>query len=683
MKNYFTLLTILVIFFLCISNLSAQTVSSNAGDVSTISIDGKINDAEWTGAKVFNKFYITIPKNADIQYDSTIVYIKQSPDALYFAFKYWPKGKVISKSLVRDRSTDEENEFFILLDMENKGQNGYFFSFSFLNNQRDAIIYNQKNMSSEWDWVWEAKSTIFREAKDGKPGYIESEIKIPVEKMQNKNAKQIGIELQLFSYKPDGTSYWYSNDPNMELLSLKSSYKLDLIKPFNEKLNLDVSISPYVVGTKFNDFKFGGAYGGDINLSMNKHKLKATVFTDQSTLEADPFKFSFYNRPIYLQEKRPFFSKDLDIYRSPINVFYTRAIDSIDYGVNYTYRSDKLKAGLMYVNEPKYDEVNHKEVSKTYFAARPTFVFPGFNAGGLFLYTKNKATNVEEEVISVDGKISLPSRFKFIPQYIRTYSNGVAGNAYEAYLYYEFDNTGGPFCDISYIRYDKNFSVSTAFNDYGNNYDNINVSGGYNFRRNTKTFFDINVNGGYSRAKDLSTGFVYYEGANLSLYYKVNGWLSFNHSFEYNRPNDYDLNHNMIKHTNLLMDNNVKFILGPNALYFGFYTGNYFGTYLRNPYATFDLSITNRLSLYLQYNYRELFNIKQSIYLAKLDYKVMDRLYLRSFFQKDTYNNLALWNTLVQYEFFAGSNAYFVVNLEGPKLQNTRRYFKIGYEFTF
>ncbi len=647
-------------------------------------IDGKINDAEWRGAKVFYDFYITIPKTDEKTYDSTVAMIRQTPDALYFAFKFWPKGKVISKSLVRDRSTEEENEFFIVLDMEGKGQNGYIFAFSFLNNQRDMQVYNQRNNSNEWDWVWQCKSTIFSEAKDGKPGYIESEIKIPVEKMQNKNTKQIGVDLQLFAYKPDGSFYFYSIILNSELLSVKNTYKLD-IKPFNEKLNLDISATPFIVGTNFNGLKSRASVGGDLNISFEKHKLKGTVFTDQSTLEADPFRFSFYNRPIYLSEKRPFFSKDLDIYRTPINLFYTRAIDSIDYGVNYTYRSDKFKTGIAYVNEPKFDlnDPSNPNKSKQYFIARPNFNFADFNIGGLFLYTENKLTHTIEKAISFDGKINLPGRFRFIPQYIRSYNNGVAGNAYNAYLYYEYDNSGGVYGDLSYARYDDKFNVSTSFNDYVNDYDNIYANIGYNFVRNSKTFTNINLQASYSRSKRLSDKFTYSEGIYTSLYYKVYGWLSINHSVEFNKPNDYDENGNLIKRNNVYIDNNVKFLIGPNALVVGYSFGPYFGSYLKYPYASLDMSVTNRLSLNLSFNYREFKDIKQSIFRAKLDYKMMDKLYLRSFFQKDTYNNLALWNTMLQYEFFAGSNAYIVMNLEGPKLQNTRRFFKLGYEFNF
>jgi hypothetical protein len=91
--------------------------------------------------------------------------------------------------------------------------------------------------------------------------------------------------------------------------------------------------------------------------------------------------------------------------------------------------------------------------------------------------------------------------------------------------------------------------------------------------------------------------------------------------------------------------------------------------------------LLDRISLQFTYHYREVQNIKQTIFSTKLNWRIFPKLFLRSFFQEDTYNNMALWNTLIQYEFFAGSNIYFVINLEGEKLQNTVRYFKIGYDF--
>ena len=671
-----------IIFF---ASAGAYSQTSYTEEASAPTIDGKINDSEWRDAKVFSNFYMMIPRTEDKIYDSTIVYIKQTRDALYFAFRYWPKGKILVQSLTRDQSTAEENEFFILLDLEDKGQNGYIFVFNFGTNQRDMIVYNQKNTSSEWDWRWESKTTIYKMPKDGEAGYIESEIKIPVDKLQNKNKNQIGIDIQMFGYKPGGGGYYYySLIPNSELLSLKNTYQFKLKQPFDERLNLDFSLTPFTTIKKFNNDKFGLGLGGDATISLDKHKLRATVFTDQSTLEADPYTYTFYNRPIFLNEKRPFFSKDLDMYNTPINLFYTRAIDSIDYGANYTYRSNLLKAGVTYVNEPKYDFKDSTEKSKQYFIARPRFNLPDFNIGGLFMYSDNHVTSTQEKIIGIDGKVYLPYRLRFIPQYVRTYnSNGDPGNAYYGYLYYEFDNAGGFYSDLSYSRYDKNFESSTAFTNYGNDYHDFNFDVGYNFVRNSKTFTNININTGYYTARRLSDRFKYQDRGTLNVNYNVTNWFNLSHYFEINYPNDNDVNGNLITRRNFLQEHDIKFLLGPNSLSFGYFFGTYFGTFLRNPYANINLSFIKNLRLQGNISYREFFDIKQTIYSVRMDWRIIDKLYLRSFFQKDTYRQLALWNSLLQYEFFAGSNVYLVLNLQGNKLQNTQRVFKVGYEFNF
>jgi hypothetical protein len=679
---------ILLVFFALTLLLSVDCLLSQTSateETAAPTIDGKINDSEWKGAKVFSKFYMMIPKTDEKLYDSTIVYIKQTKDALYFAFKYWPKGNILVQSLTRDQSTAEENEFFILLDLEDKGQNGYIFVFNFGTNQRDMIVYNQRNASSEWDWRWYSKTTIYKKPIDGKPGYIESEIEIPVDKLQNKNRKTIGIDIQMFGYKPGGGGYfYYSLIPNSELLSLKNTYQFELKQPFEEKLNLNFSLTPFGVVKKFNGDKFGLGLGGDATVSLNKNKLKATVFTDQSTLEADPYTYTFYNRPIYLQEKRPFFSKDLDLYNTPITLFYTRSIDSIDYGANYTYRSNLFKTGVAFVNEPKYDVKDSTEKSKQYFIARPRFNLPDFNIGGLFIFTDDRVTNTTEKIISADARIYLPYRLRFIPQYVRTIDNkGDPGNAYYGYLYYEFDNSGGFYGDLSYLRLDKNFRSSTSFTDYGNNYHSLNFDAGYNFVRNSKTFSNINVSADYYTARTISDNFKYQEKGSINVNYNVNGWLNLSHYFELNYPNDLDENSGVIIRKNFLQQHDIKFLIGANSISFGYFFGTYFGTYLRNPYASLDLNLIRNLRVTTSLNYRDFFDIKQTIFRIKLDWRIIDKLYLRSFFQQDTYRRVALWNSLLQYEFFAGSNIYLVLNLQGNKLQNTQRVFKVGYEFNF
>lgn len=687
MKKHLLFFVIALLLFT--ESIMPQTQSVK---IESPSVDGSLNNSEWAGAKVFRDFYKFIPKSSDKNYDSTIVYIKQTKDALYFGFDYYPKGKIIAKSITRDRSTEDENEFFIMLDLENKNQNGYFFSFSFLNNQRDAVVYNQRNQSSEWDWVWDVKSKILSEPKDGKPGHIQTEVKIPVDKLQNKNKKQIGVDVQMFAYKEDGNYYYYSLIPNSELLSVKNTYKLDLVTPFEEKLDLNFSAIPFAVGQSFNGKGDTLVYGGDFNVTFDKHKLKATYNPDESTLEADPFRFSLYARPIFLQEKRPFFSKDLDIFRTPINLFYTRSIEDINYGSNYTYRSDKLKAGAVYVNDR--DQQGNK---RDFLIARPNFNGKNFNLGSLYIHSNNDGLKYTEDIVSIDGLYRFPKnplRFQF--QYANSWNKkdglNQEGAAYQLYSYYQSNEAGGPYADVSYKRVNKGFNASTSFNsqiNLPNNYDEISASGGYKFVYDRKYFSDININGGYYRgmilhaSENLPAEFKLQNNLYFNTNYKVTEWLRFNQYFEYNRPNDFDRNGELITRQNMAQEYTANIFIGTNFLSFGYFFGPYFGSFIKNPYLSGNVFLFDKLALSASLNYVDLVDSKRTIINTRLDWKVINKLYLRSYFQRDNYSKLALWNSILQYEFFAGSNVYLVLNLNGEKLQNTAKYFKVGYEVNF
>lgn len=686
-----TFINFLLLLSFLISNYSFS--QSQSVKIESPTVDGKINESEWVGSKVFSKFFKFIPKTEDNSFDSTIVFIKQTKDAIYFAFDYYPKGKIISKSVTRDRSTEDENEFFILLDLENKNQNGYFFSFSFLNNQRDAVIYNQRNQSNEWDWVWEVNSRIIKEPKNGKSGHIQTEVKIPVDRLQNKNKKQIGVDVQMFSYKEDGNYYYYSLIPNSELLSLKNTYKFDLVTPFDEKLNLNFSAIPIVVGQSFNETHNDTVvFGGDFNVSLDKNKLKATYNPDESTLEADPFRFSLYGRPIFLQEKRPFFSKDLDIFRTPINLFYTRAIDDIQYGLNYTYRSDVLKAGAVYVEDRNVDGEK-----RNFFVGRPNFNSKNFNLGSLMIYSKNQSSKYEEKILSFDGQYRFPEnpvRVQF--QYANSWNNdggsNQSGAAYQLYSYYQFNDAGGPYADLSYNRVNKGFIANTSFNGQTflpNSYDELSLSGGYKFVFDRKYFSDMNINGGVYRGKTLDevsglpADFKFQNNVYFSTNYKVTDWLRFNQYFEYNRPNDFNENGEMITRTNTAQEYTANVFLGTNFLSFGYFFGPYFGSFIKNPYINGNVFLFDKLALSASLNFIDDGFTKRTILNTRLDCQLVKHLYLRSYFQRDNLSRRALWNSILQYEFFAGSNVYAVINLNGEKLQNTAKVFKLGYEFTF
>lgn len=637
-------------------------------------IDGKINDLEWSKARVFGDFFTVVPRTAERNGDSTVVFVRQSSDALYFAFKFHPRSKVIRQSLIRDQSSDEENEFFILLDLENKNQNGYIFIFNFLNNQRDMAVYNQRNLAFEWDWVWQCKSVVYREPTGTEPGYIETEVRIPVDRIQNKNQQQIGIDLQLFAYKPDGSSYFYALTPESEILTIKSTYKLD-IEPFEESFTPDVSAIPFVVGQRAENTATTGTLGGDLNLSLDKHKLKATINTDESTLEADPFQFSLYGQSIFLQEKRPFLSKDLDIYRMPINIFYTRAIQDIQWGGNYTFRSDDIKAGLVSVEDELDSDRDGNKERRHLTVVRSTWNGGDLNLGTTLLYGRNSDTKAVERAVSLDSRVELPLGFRFQPQWI-TNTNG---SAYQVQLAKPRDWAGGFYGSAVYKRFGYGFDVSTLFNNYGTEYHERALDLGFRSVSNRRLFSQLEFNAEYYKAATLASGFIYQEYGALYASNLLLENLQLAHRIEVNRPEEATTT-GIITHKNLLQDHSAKLILGAQAITLGYNFGSYFGTHLKNPYANARIILWDRLAMDMTLIHRNYADVRQTIARVKLDVRLMERLYFRSFVQKDSYNKLGLWNTLLQYEFFAGSSVYLVLNQVGEHFEQTGQFFKVGYE---
>ena len=141
------------------------------------------------------------------------------------------------------------------------------------------------------------------------------------------------------------------------------------------------------------------------------------------------------------------------------------------------------------------------------------------------------------------------------------------------------------------------------------------------------------------------------------------------------------MNGSVFRRNNFDFNNQVKLLIGRSAFYIGYEFGPYFGSHISHTYTNLDLVLFDRINMLFSYDYHTVFDIKQSIFSVNLNWRILPKLFLRSYFQQDTYNRLALWNSMLQYEFFAGSNIYLVMNLSGSKLQNTGRYFKIGYDF--
>jgi hypothetical protein len=408
---------------------------------------------------------------------------------------------------------------------------------------------------------------------------------------------------------------------------------------------------------------------------LDKHKLKATINTDESTLEADPFQFSLYGQSIFLQEKLPFLSKDLDIYRMPINMFYTRAIQDIRWGANYTFRSNEVKAGLVTVEDELDSDHDGRRERRQLTVGRSTWQGGDLNFGTTVLYGRNFDTKAVERAVSLDSRIELPLGFRFQPQWM----TNADGNAYQLQVVRPRDWAGGFYGSAVYRTFGYGFDVSTLFNNYGTEYHERALELGFRSVSNRQLFSQLEFNAEYYKAATLASGFIYQEYGALYVSNLLLENLQLAHRIEVNRPEEPTAT-GVITHRNMLQDHSAKLILGAQAITFGYNFGPYFGAYLKNPYANARFILWDQLACDISLNHRSYADVRQTIVRVKLDVRVLERLYLRSFVQKDDYRKLGLWNTLLQYEFFAGSSVYLVLNQVGERFEQSGQFFKVGYE---
>ncbi|MEZ4691361.1 MAG: hypothetical protein R3A12_14865 [Ignavibacteria bacterium] len=83
--------------------------------------------------------------------------------------------------------------------------------------------------------------------------------------------------------------------------------------------------------------------------------------------------------------------------------------------------------------------------------------FQDINLGTMLIFSSVGESDYKETVMSLDGSYRFPDNpVRVQAQYANSISSlgnkSREGNAYNLYAYYQYDNNGGPYADVSYNR---------------------------------------------------------------------------------------------------------------------------------------------------------------------------------------------------------------------------------------
>ncbi len=326
-----------------------------------ISVDGILDEQTWNRPG-FKGLIQQEPIQGVNPTQANEVWVAYDDEALYFAARYYDKkpDSIMARLVRRDFIWGDPSDGCVLyLDPYNDDRNGYFFYVSAAGTLADGLIENDVKQPNDltWDAVWQGVANINDE------GWC-VEMKIPFSQLRFKdNEKQVwGIDVERFisrnaetdmiAYTPRNENGFVSRFPDLVgIEGIKPSARLELLPYLTGK-------GEYIGNDPNNPFNPGHKYlpgaGLDIKAGLGSSLiLNGTINPDFGQVEVDPAVVNLTDVETSFQEKRPFFTEGVTIFRfgrggtnnnfnfnwTTPNIFYSRRIGRTPEGnlPDYTY----------------------------------------------------------------------------------------------------------------------------------------------------------------------------------------------------------------------------------------------------------------------------------------------------------------------------------------------------------
>ncbi len=391
-----------------------------------ITIDGRLDEAEWATAKVYTDFRITEPLTGDVPPYRTELRLLARPDGLYFgARSEIPRDQRTHGRSQRDAESLDADPIILFVDFEGRGRTAYEFTISMSGTQRDSVVLNQTTNSRDWDAVWFAAVT------EDDTGWT-AEFRIPwsvaPEGIVNGDKRTIGFYASRYIKK---TSTRYAV-PGVELFKPTFVQEFQRVEvPRFKTSSLDVV--PYVAATTdFLDSSTALRGGLDVTWKPNgANQLTATLKPDFGQVESDDLVVNFSAIETFFSDKRPFFTEGIQLFdlRMPVNgrLVNTRRVGGapdvgpegatdVLAGAKYTGGNGASEYGVFAALEEDSSEADGRQ----FVAARFHRKFDSMSVGYLGTFVDHPTIDRDAQVHAVDFDATFGKGFILNAQAIAT-----------------------------------------------------------------------------------------------------------------------------------------------------------------------------------------------------------------------------------------------------------------------
>jgi hypothetical protein len=289
-------------------------------------IDGFLDEEVWRKAVRIEDFIQSEPLRGDQPSERTVAYVMYDDKYLYIGFECFMRDM----EKIQANTTRHDGEFWnddyveVMLDTFHDRRNAYIFSVNPLSTKSEWRYSPEERRhfggGKSWDCEWYARA---RKLEDR----WTAEIAVPFHELRFKKGPQEtwGINFLRNIESLDEEDTWAypgerDNDP---------SYYGELVGLPTERLvaSRPMEFKPYLTSSgNVEEGSVDADMGIDMRIPLPSITVDLTVNPDYAQIEADPERINLSDIPIRFPEKRPFFMEGEELFRTPLDIFYTRRI---------------------------------------------------------------------------------------------------------------------------------------------------------------------------------------------------------------------------------------------------------------------------------------------------------------------------------------------------------------------
>ncbi len=379
--------------------------------VEEIRIDGVLNETVWKEGIPATGFQQFFPTDSLTARSETEVYLAFDEDFLYVAAICYDSlpGDYVITSLRRDFGWGQNDNFSIYIDPFNDLTNGFTFGVSPLGVQREGLISNGEEISSDWDNKW------FSAVQSG-AGSWNVEMAIPFKSIRyNPDNREWNINFLRNNQKQNERTSWIMVPQQYRASNLAYTGKL-FWEYLPQNTGANIVLIPYLssavnknheAGTS-TDYTLDGGIDAKIAVSPSLN-LDVTVNPDFSQVEVDQQVTNLDRFEIFFPERRQFFLENSDLFAQfgfpSMRPFFSRRIGiardtasnnvlvPIRFGARLSGKINRnWRIGLLNM-QTAAQESNNINAQNYTVATFQRQVFSRSNIGGIFV--NRQATNYE------------------------------------------------------------------------------------------------------------------------------------------------------------------------------------------------------------------------------------------------------------------------------------------------